>query len=176
MSAGRRARRGRSRSSRGAATRQPSGRRPRSRRDRRFITPASARSCYGTLRACGDRGRRTRIGCVGRDAPFEVRRWRPLVLIRRTYTQLRPWWPAATACKRLSATRLPRCNDLVRRTWLIAVRGKRAPWPSRGLLLLRVAAYRLAWRLAPPLGPLPGPLPRTSPLDTSLTQSEPLPL
>ena len=40
----------------------------------------------------------------------------------------------------------------------------------------RVAAYRLAWRLAPPLGPLFGPLPRMSPLETSLTQSEPLPL
>jgi hypothetical protein len=40
----------------------------------------------------------------------------------------------------------------------------------------RVAAYRLAWRLAPPLGPLLGPLPRMSPLETSLTQSEPLPL
>ena len=40
----------------------------------------------------------------------------------------------------------------------------------------RVAVYRLAWRLAPPLGPLLGPLPRTSPLETSLTQSSPLPL
>ena len=40
----------------------------------------------------------------------------------------------------------------------------------------RVAAYRLAWRLAPLLGPLAGPLPRMSPLETSLTQSEPLPL
>ena len=40
----------------------------------------------------------------------------------------------------------------------------------------RVAAYRLAWRLAPPPGPLSGPLPRMSPLETSLTQSEPLPL
>ena len=40
----------------------------------------------------------------------------------------------------------------------------------------RAAAYRLAWRLAPPLGPLAGPLPRTSPVETSLTQSEPLPL
>jgi len=39
-----------------------------------------------------------------------------------------------------------------------------------------IAAYRLAWRLAPPLGPLSGPLPRTSPVETSLTQSEPLPL
>ena len=50
----------------------------------------------------------TRTGCMGRDAPFEVRRWRPLVCIRGTYTQLRPWWPAVTACKRSSATRLPR--------------------------------------------------------------------
>src|SRR6185295_14676418 len=40
----------------------------------------------------------------------------------------------------------------------------------------RVDAYRLTWRLAPPLGPLAGPLPRTSPVETSLTQSEPLPL
>ena len=40
----------------------------------------------------------------------------------------------------------------------------------------RVAAYRLAWRLAPPPGPLAGPLPRMSPVETSLTQSEPLPL
>jgi hypothetical protein len=40
----------------------------------------------------------------------------------------------------------------------------------------RVATYRLAWRLAPPLGPALGPLPRMSPLETSLTQSEPLPL
>ena len=39
----------------------------------------------------------------------------------------------------------------------------------------RVAAYRLAWRLAPPLAPAAW-LPRTSPLETSLTQSEPLPL
>ena len=39
----------------------------------------------------------------------------------------------------------------------------------------RVAAYRLAWRLAPPLAPVAW-LPRTSPLETSLTQSEPLPL
>jgi hypothetical protein len=39
----------------------------------------------------------------------------------------------------------------------------------------RVVAYRLAWRLAPPLAPAAW-LPRTSPLETSLTQSEPLPL
>ena len=39
----------------------------------------------------------------------------------------------------------------------------------------RVAAYRLAWRLAPPLAPAAW-LPRTSPMETSLTQSEPLPL
>jgi hypothetical protein len=38
------------------------------------------------------------------------------------------------------------------------------------------AVYRLTCRLAPPLGPLPGPLPRTSPVETSLAQSEPLPL
>ena len=38
------------------------------------------------------------------------------------------------------------------------------------------AAFLLTLRLAPPLGPLSGPLPRTSPLETSLTQSEPLPL
>ena len=68
-------------------------------------------------------------------------------------------------------------KEHARRTWLIAVRSKRAPGHSRGLLLVnRVAAYRLAWRLAPPLGPLSGPLPRTSPVETSLTQSEPLPL
>jgi transposase len=36
--------------------------------------------------------------------------------------------------------------------------------------------YRLTWRLAPPLGPRPGPLPGMSPLETSLTHSEPLPL
>jgi len=40
----------------------------------------------------------------------------------------------------------------------------------------RVAAYRLAWRLTPPPGPLAGPLPRMSPVETSLTHSEPLPL
>ncbi len=52
-----------------------------------------------------------------------------------------------------------------------------APGVCRGLLALRQnPAYRLTWMLAPPLGPLSGPLPRTSPLDTSLTQSEPLPL
>ena len=68
-------------------------------------------------------------------------------------------------------------NEHARRTWLIAVRSKRAPGHSRGLLLVQqVAAYRLTWRLAPPLGPLSGPLPRTSPVETSLTQSEPLPL
>ena len=39
----------------------------------------------------------------------------------------------------------------------------------------RGVAYRLTWRLAPPLAPLAW-LPRTSPLETSLTQSEPLPL
>src|SRR5262245_8221006 len=39
-----------------------------------------------------------------------------------------------------------------------------------------VAAYRLTWRLTPPPGPLAGPLPRMSPVETSLTQSEPLPL
>ena len=49
-----------------------------------------------------------------------------------------------------------------------------AEYPA--LLSWRVAAYRLAWTLAPPLGPLSGPLPRTSPVETSLTQSEPLPL
>src|SRR5271169_423410 len=37
------------------------------------------------------------------------------------------------------------------------------------------SAYRLAWRLAPPLAPAAW-LPRTSPEETSLTQSEPLPL
>jgi hypothetical protein len=45
------------------------------------------------------------------------------------------------------------------------------PHNSRGDLV-----YRLAWRVAPPLGPLPGPLPRMSPVETSLTQSEPSPL
>ena len=38
------------------------------------------------------------------------------------------------------------------------------------------SVYRLTWRLAPPLGPRPGPLPGMSPLETSLTHSEPLPL
>jgi hypothetical protein len=41
---------------------------------------------------------------------------------------------------------------------------------------LQGPVYRLTWRLAPPLGPRPGPLPRMSPLETGLTQSEPLPL
>jgi len=55
---------------------------------------------------------------------------------------------------------------------------KKSPRPVPGgfCSCSRVAAYRLAWRLAPPLGPLSGPLPRTSPVETSLTQSEPLPL
>ena len=53
----------------------------------------------------------------------------------------------------------------------------KAPGLRRGLMLKQQgSAYRLAWRLAPPLGPLVGPLPRTSPVETSLTQSEPLPL
>ena len=38
-----------------------------------------------------------------------------------------------------------------------------------------VTAYRLAWRLAPPLAGL-ACVPRTSPVETSLTQSEPLSL
>ena len=60
---------------------------------------------------------------------------------------------------------------------LIAVRSKRVPGTAGGSCSSsRVAAYRLAWRLAPPLGPRPGPLPRMSPVETSLTQSEPLPL
>ena len=50
------------------------------------------------------------------------------------------------------------------------------PAPGGSGSCSRVDAYRLACRLAPPLGPLLGPLPRTSPLETSLTQSEPLPL
>ena len=54
---------------------------------------------------------------------------------------------------------------------------QKAPGLGRGLMLKQQgSAYRLAWRLAPPLGPLLGPLPRTSPLETSLTQSSPLPL
>ena len=54
---------------------------------------------------------------------------------------------------------------------------ERAPGHSPGALSRAAgAAYRLTWRLAPPPGPLPGPLPRTSPVETSLTQSEPLPL
>jgi len=54
---------------------------------------------------------------------------------------------------------------------------QKAPGLRRGLMLKQQGSgYRLAWRLAPPLGPLPGPLPRTSPVETSLTQSEPLPL
>jgi len=48
-------------------------------------------------------------------------------------------------------------REHARRTWLLA-------------------AYRLTWRLTPAPGPLPGPLPRMSPVETSLTQSEPLPL
>ena len=68
-------------------------------------------------------------------------------------------------------------KEHARRTWLIAVRSKRAPGHSRGLLLMQQGpVYRLTWRLAPPLGPLAGPLPRMSPVETSLTQSEPLPL
>ena len=65
---------------------------------------------------------------------------------------------------------------------------QKAPGLRRGLCLTQLGqlAYRaaavtaaaslLTLRLAPPLGPLSGPLPRTSPLETSLTQSEPLPL
>ena len=53
---------------------------------------------------------------------------------------------------------------------------KKPPAVSRGLLLVQQgAAYRLTWRLAPPLAALAW-LPRMSPLETSLTQSEPLSL
>src|SRR5215831_308051 len=48
--------------------------------------------------------------------------------------------------------------------------------PGGSCSCTRVAAYRLAWRLTPPPGPLPGPVPRTSPVETSFTHSEPLPL
>src|SRR5678816_2549833 len=54
--------------------------------------------------------------------------------------------------------------------------GKPPAYPGGFCSCRRFATYRLAWRLAPPLGPLLGPLPRTSPLETSLTQREPLPL
>ena len=68
-------------------------------------------------------------------------------------------------------------KEHARRTWLTAVRSKEPPGTAGGSCSCsRVAAYRLAWRLAPPLGPLSGPLPRTSPVETSLTHSEPLPL
>lgn len=54
---------------------------------------------------------------------------------------------------------------------------QKAPGLCRGLSLMsQGSAYRLTWRLAPPPGPLAGPLPRMSPVETSLTQSEPLPL
>jgi serine/threonine protein kinase len=43
-----------------------------------------------------------------RRCPLRSRSPRRSKAIRGTYTQLRPWWPAATACKRSSATRLPR--------------------------------------------------------------------
>ena len=58
------------------------------------------------------------------------------------------------------------------RTPLI-VRNKKAPGLRRGLLLIQQgSAYRLTWRLVPPPGaPVPG-----SPLETTLTQSESLPL
>jgi hypothetical protein len=49
---------------------------------------------------------------------------------------------------------------------------RRSPRPKR----TSIAAYRLTSRLIPAPGPRPGPLPRTSPVETSLTQSEPLPL
>ena len=50
------------------------------------------------------------------------------------------------------------------------------PGTTRGLSFTRQGpAYRLTWRLAPPLGPRPG-APGMSPLETSLTHSEPLPL
>src|SRR3990170_3596495 len=55
---------------------------------------------------------------------------------------------------------------------------KKSPRPlRRGLFCScsRVASYRLAWRLAPPLAGAAW-LPRTSPPETSLTHSEPLPL
>jgi hypothetical protein len=51
---------------------------------------------------------------------------------------------------------------------------KKPPVCAGGFCLVqeRFAAYRLAWRLAPPLAPAAW-LPGTSPLETSLTQSEP---
>ena len=68
-------------------------------------------------------------------------------------------------------------KEHARRTWLILYEVKEPPGTAGGSCSCsRVAAYRLAWRLAPPPGPLPGPLPRMSPVETSLTQSEPLPL
>jgi hypothetical protein len=58
----------------------------------------------------------------------------------------------------------------------IAVRNKKPPACAGGSCSCsRVAVYRLAMRLAPPLAPAAW-LPRTSPEETSLTQSEPLPL
>jgi|GEM_PF-4027494 len=48
-------------------------------------------------------------------------------------------------------------------------------WAGGFFSCSRVAAYLLTWRLAPPLAGLAW-VPRTSPLETSLTQSEPLPL
>jgi hypothetical protein len=67
-------------------------------------------------------------------------------------------------------------NEHARRTWLMLYEVKEPPGTAGGSCSCSRAAYRLAWRLAPPLGPLSGPLPRTSPVETSLTQSEPLPL
>src|SRR5262252_6521032 len=45
----------------------------------------------------------------------------------------------------------------------------------RAFVVQQCLAYRLAWRLAPPLAPAAW-LPKTSPLETSLTHSEPSPL
>jgi hypothetical protein len=65
-----------------------------------------------------------------------------------------------------------------RRRLFSGVTQKKAPGRKPGAFARAagLVVYRLAWRLAPPLGPLAGPLPGMSPLETSLTQSEPLPL
>ena len=56
--------------------------------------------------------------------------------------------------------------------WMTHTKQK-APDLRRGLMLKQQgSAYRLTWRLVlPPVAPVPG-----SPLETTLTQSEPLPL
>jgi hypothetical protein len=54
---------------------------------------------------------------------------------------------------------------------------KEPPGTARGLLVVQQGCYcRLTCSVSPGPLPLPGPLPRMSPVETTLTHSEPLPL